>query len=228
MLRLLVVLMAAGVASEAGAQCPSNYLQVLPPGVANSVTRTSFAPVDFASGSYSGSYGPSIYSAGAYVGYNLATGALTDNCWGTLYTQGSVATHDIFTLHGPAGNEPVAFKADGLARVQNDGGGSCTLEVRVGSSDSTTAIAGGGTYITQELLVPITRTVGQTFDLFTSITITGGGGLPEDDTTSDYSSLSLSFSGLPDGYWVTSCQGFGQFATPARPQTWGHLKAAYR
>jgi hypothetical protein len=36
------------------------------------------------------------------------------------------------------------------------------------------------------------------------------------------------FLGLPPGAYVTSCRGYVDPATPARPASWGQLKAAYR
>lgn len=39
----------------------------------------------------------------------------------------------------------------------------------------------------------------------------------------------LSFAGLPEGYGITSCQGFaGGGSVPALPASWGALKLRYR
>jgi hypothetical protein len=40
--------------------------------------------------------------------------------------------------------------------------------------------------------------------------------------------VTLTFSGLPDGARVESCQGFGTTATPVRRSSWGALKQRYR
>lgn len=38
----------------------------------------------------------------------------------------------------------------------------------------------------------------------------------------------LSFDGLPSGYTITSCQGYGSNPTPAAATSWGAVKATYR
>jgi hypothetical protein len=210
-------LLAGPAASPALAQCPNNTIDVCGAFVSN-------AP------SYSAS-GCGLTSIGT-GSYNLPSGmvsAQSDADYPDGYGNAHVITDDVYRLVGPPTSALISFSADLHAHGQGSSyfctsaSGSATLQS--GTSHQTATFHGSscqGEGVDKTLSLPQLRSVGESFDLIMDVVATASAG------ASAAMDGNLSFSGLPPGYSIESCQGYLSTPTPSRPLSWGRLKLRYR
>ena len=141
---------------------------------------------------------------------------------------------DRFTLLGPGPAGPIAFTGRlhvvGAASV-SDAFFSAYVDgsLQEGSNPPVRASAGTGgsgenASLDQHLSLPLQHAVGEAFELIYTASARGHGRYSNANSTGQ-----LSFSGLPTGYWLVSCQGFSTApVVPVRGVTWGSLKVIYR
>ena len=192
------------------AVCPSNRM-----GVGTGVV-TSTLPVD------------SHSTGDTYVSYDVPNGTLSLSMY-VCFTgpecgnSANVVVEDDFGLYGLPAGTPVALTAHLVASL--DGGFFDT-----GSYSGVTAYlkdALGGQQVAHapgnfEITLPVAAIAGQTFRLHFELdgyTLHSAGG----------GTATFSFTGIPAGAAVTSCQGYvSDRSVPARAMSWGRLKTHYR
>ncbi len=132
----------------------------------------------------------------------------------------SVESRDRYRVIGPAGG-PIAFTARVHANGNSGGVGSVGVTVAEplhGSAHVDEGEVGG---FDQYLELPLSHAPGEEFVIEV---YSYASAVSYAQATSE-----LSFTGLPPGYGIASCQGFaGSGAVPTLPSTWGRLKARYR
>ena len=212
-----LLLLAGPTASLALAQCPNNTIDVCGVLVSN-------APSYSASGCDAASMGTGSY--------NLPSGmvsAQSNADYPDGYSYAHVTTEDVYRLVGPPTSALISFSADLQAHGQGSSyyctsaSGSATL--RSGTSQQVATFHGSscqGEGIDQTLSLPQLRSVGESFHLVMDVVASASPG------ASASMDGSLSFSGLPPGYAIESCQGYVSNPTPSRPVSWGRLKLRYR
>lgn len=134
----------------------------------------------------------------------------------------SVVARDRYRVVGPAGGA-MAFTAHvyALGNVGSSANVRVTLSETGGGSVHFDEGLYGGSFI-QELVLPLTHAPGEEFELVIETYAGSQNGFGQAGTH-------LSFTGLPAGYGVASCQGFnGGGAVPALRASWGALKVRYR
>ena len=222
--RLLALLSLFGLVlvSPAGAVCPANTLY------ANGTTTQSTNPT----ASLSRTVGCYPYGdASGSASYNLRLGQFSahSNSGGDCGSRASCSTLDVFTLIGPASTDSIPFTAQLNVSISWSssvsrfyGGGDVSLTEGTSNSKSVGGSGNNGSK-NATLAVTIKRLVGETFNLGVYVSASDG------SFASGSASASLSFTGLPSGYAVVSCQGYvSDPAVPVHATSWGRLKAIYR
>ena len=155
------------------------------------------------------------------------------SCGGSSVT---VTSHDDYWIVGPASANPIQCTAQ-LALAGGGGGcgssGTATFtayNLPVTASFRTGPVApskcGLQTPLPPALYRPISQLVGVPFDLSIAVSAYNG---PVCYSDFAYLTAQLSFTGLPPGYSVVSCNGYGATGpTPASASSWGRLKGIYR
>jgi len=213
---ILVALMAA--ATSAQGSCPANWMNV------DDVGYPSYGPsATLGSGEHGGvEYVPWDAGTPCLSGcYDLPNGWLESHGYNTLY--GNPGTHvsveDEYWVEGPPGGAPLAFDIVFLLHSEicpgGAGFGSFGIPYSI-SQDFPIAESGD-----VEGSIPITKSPLEHFSIDATVASIGG----RFDGESNVRGV-IRFRGLPAGYVVRSCQGY-DLATPARPATWGGVKALY-
>jgi hypothetical protein len=214
----LWILLLSLCATRAAAVCPSNTLDAS----GNVVVTTD--PFRNAFGAYRCEYEDVVSFGYGSVSYHLAHGTISASastepeCCG----YGTGSTHDLFTLLGPPGPALITFTAHLHVTSSQSGSGTAGATLREGASNSASYTNPPGP-AEETISITIARHAGETFDLFLDYHATACG-----DGDASLSGT-LSFSDLPPGYAVTSCQGFlSDPSVAATPTSWGRLRARYR
>lgn len=165
--------------------------------------------------------------------YDLSRGAIVsqiDGDCGDLSWSGYVDTYDVFRLVGPPSSTPLSFTARahcagywaGTRPIYTGGGVNGRLSEVGGVEIGYSRASFGGTLDTT-LVIPLSHAVGEEFTLRVRV------GSSVSSFAGARNTSQLSFSGLPPGHAVVSCQGFvSDPVVPARSISWGRLKAHYR
>jgi hypothetical protein len=170
-----------------------------------------------------------------YDGWDLVRGTLRIHHWGGLGTSTVHAT-DLFDVTGVAPGTNVVvglwLQAGGWAATSGCGGTGCAgvLTATITTPEQTVSDYGVG--------ATFGGVVSLGCQVYTALTLTAGtpvpvtfalegkrspGGSHSVDGTGTYT-----FLDVPEGVTVVSCQRYLDPSVPARPQTWGRLKALYR
>ena len=208
-IRALAFVLLACVGSLAhAAVCPSNHM-----GAGFGVTST--LPID--------SYGTSD----TYVSYNVPAATLSlsmSNCSGTpeCGNAADVIVEDDFSLFGLPPGTPVSLTAH-LAGTLNGGfGGGTYALVRAHLKDALGGQQDASSPAIFDLTLPVAAVAGETFRLRFEL---DGNTLQSSGT----GSATFSFTGIPPGAAVTSCQGYvSDRSVPVRAMSWARLKTHYR
>lgn len=217
-LGLLVSALALSSVPSHGA-CPSNYA---------SFRGFQFFPTEPVwSYSANPSGGPS---------YDLVQGMMHSN-WGGCSEQTEsfyMTVHDDYWLEGPASATAISFNvrfhvtgvAQGGTRPLPPYGcayaemsadlSSGALHDGVSANSFCTSVA-----VDRLLSIPLEHLPGEVFQVTMKLNTGGSCSFATADGA-------LTFEDVPAGYSVRSCQGYAACPTPARPTTWGNVKAAYR
>jgi hypothetical protein len=219
-MRLAVILAALLAAAPAGAgTCPQNTISVgcWPDGIG----QTGDIPA--ARYGQAGSF--EAWSAGQqcqYGCYDLSAGVLV--AVGRANTQGGclagVNVTDVYTLVGPAG-PALSFEAVLVvdATMAPHTTYYASLDGPGGASQSISGTDDG------EVAIPLAIVPGDSFTLGVRLSSAGDtGAYPPGDGIAHGT---IRFRGLPEGYSIVSCQNY-DLPTPARPSSWGGVKAHYR
>jgi hypothetical protein len=218
-LALTVAALATGArAVHAGGTCPASEFDL-----GGLVTQQDAAAASASAGSRVVSY--DLPHAHLFVHHDGGLGATV------------VTARDAYDVIGvPAGtpvDATVELVAPGYVQTDGCGGTGCwgELRARITTPSTTLSQASGATiFAAATVPVSVTVTVPVHFVAGTPLTIEfrlegyrapGGSHVVEGNG-------SWTFKDLPEGVVVTSCQGFVDPSTPARPATWGSLKAHYR
>lgn len=211
-----LVLLASAPSISLGA-CPQNHFSI-------GAGSYSSLPVD--SRSFTGSNSSSSAS------YNVPAGTLSlsfgcSGAGGECGSSGGVYVEDDFSVFGLPAGTPVSLTAH-LSGFLNGGGlpplySSVTAHLQDTNGNDVTAstpLPNGSDYA---LTFPVQAIAGQTFRLHFELSGYSLGPVPGSG------SGTFSFTGLPPGTAITSCQGFvSDPAVSAHASTWGGLRAIYR
>jgi hypothetical protein len=213
------------------AQCPQNSIQLSAFDTGALVTSTGAARDTSAS---------STQGSAAAGSYDLLAGFLTSYASGNA--SADVSTHDVFTVSGPPVGTPITI----LAHVRVRGGIHTQAEdfisrsarfgitIREGTSNSksygrfvSSRVPPYELGIDSTLTISILTTVGSSFDLHLNLTGQGTHGGTSNFRTGGLGAQ-LSFSGLPSGVSLASCQGFRiEQPIPVLPATWSSIKVGH-
>ena len=178
------------------------------------------------------------YGAHASASYDLRVGVVgyDFNSGDDSSGYASAIARDRFTVIGPSSPQLVSFIARLGVRLTVTAISCCRVEAMGSLQEAggppvevaATAPVFDPEFISHVdvdtvLTLPIAHLVGEPFELTYSV---AGGGTGVRVTAS--ADGALSFSGLPSGYGVVSCQGFAGVVVPTRPRTWGGVKSSYR
>jgi hypothetical protein len=129
---------------------------------------------------------------------------------------------------GPSSPNPVQFSAR-LTLQLRAFGGSQTPTISSGSLEeggrppvSASANSIHSPSINTVVVLPVTHRIDEPFELTYQVSCGATG------PASGSAGGALSFHGLPPGYGIISCQGFGGVVVPTASRTWGAVKAIYR
>jgi len=216
---ILVAIAAIGwTGSSEAASCPANWMNV------DDVGYPSYGPsATLGSGEDGGMYVPWAAGTPCVSGcYDLPNGWLESRGYNTLYGDPGtrVAVEDDYWVEGPPGADPIAFEIVFLvhAEICSGGSGFATFGLPSSTSRDFPIATSGDT----EGSIPITRAPLEHFSIDAAVWAIGG----RYDGESDVRGV-IRFRGVPAGYVVRSCQNY-DLPTPARPATWGGVKALYR
>jgi hypothetical protein len=157
--------------------------------------------------------------------YDLALGQLTVS---TSVTQCSIATaqvigRDRYELLGPVTGVPLVFGAT-LHITGTASNASASAGIGEGDSFPPGTSIAIPSPVDRTLSVVLNHVVGDSFDLTYTLSTTGFARFGASNLTGV-----LSFTNLPPGYGIASCQGFSTgVVVPTRPASWGTLKIHYR
>jgi|KBSMisStaDraftv2_1062788.scaffolds.fasta_scaffold334345_2 hypothetical protein len=204
----LLLLLACVAPLAQAAVCPSNSMGV------GAGQVTSNLPTD------SHRDGPT------FVTYNVPAGTLSLNmnmCSTSpeCGTSANVVVEDDFSLYGLPPGTPVTLTAHVAGYINAGFGGFSYSNVTAYLKD---AFGGQATSVfgTYDATLPVAAVAGQTFRLHFEL---DGFAL----SSSGSGSATFSFTGIPPGAAVTSCQGYvSDHSVAARAMTWGRLKTHYR
>jgi hypothetical protein len=140
-------------------------------------------------------------------------------------------SRDQYRIVGPPSADPIVctarFEVGGYGSCRSAGTLSMTIESQVVSASYDNGVhmgpCGVPPPITGALDSPVSALPDQPFGITLSAQM----------TTNPYNGSAylfgrLVFRGLPPGYAVVSCNGYGGLATPVREGSWGRLKVGYR
>lgn len=212
----------ACVAGAAFAACPNSSLTVF------DSTRTSSDPsAQFSDNHFCPPYGGTALASAAYdlkAETFMLTASGASECGGGA----ALATHDTFTLVGPATATPLTFDLQLVIAATFSGGGLATSEANVslreGASNAQSVYLSPGNPTDVTLSVAVSQAVGEALDLYVdgdiyALGLGSGAGV----------NAHIEVAGLPAGYAIVSCQGYASDPTvPVRATSWGRLKAIYR
>jgi len=209
--------------SLAFADCPTNYANSGPYDYQNS------SPVWF-QGIVCGGVGVNLPAG--IVGLSGGGGSAHNSCGVSL------SVSDIYQIVGPASATPFAF----TLRVHLSGNMdaspqfdpllgntcyTCTVTSDLNSGGVTDHFQDSSDYfgcisktIASDRVLALEKFPGEPFTIRFSESVSGPGRGDIHQT--------FTFEGLPDGYSITSCQGYGNNPTPASNRSWGSIKASYR
>lgn len=211
------VLLAGALATRSLAQCPTNTIDVC-----GAVTST--APSYSASGCGPTSNGTGSYDLPAGTVSVLGNGDYPDG-----FASAHVTAEDVYHVVGPATPGLIGFSAnlhahgEGSSYYCTSASGSATLQF--GTVKQSVTFHGSscqGEGVDQTISLPQQHLVGEEFHLVMDVVATASAG------ASASMDGSLSFSGLPPGYSIVSCQGYMSVPTPSASVSWGRLKVRYR
>jgi len=207
----LALLILIATAAHADTSCPSNLVQ------AGSVTKNSTDPTANAGGGVScGDYGGG--SASAFYDIPHARFFVDTRVYGDCGASAHVTVQDDFRVIGLAAGTPVAITVV-LHVSANWSGGSVSDAYGNQASIFITPYDGG----LGDVSLPISALGQQPFRL------TFDSKAQADYAISGQASCSFSFTGLPPGTAVVSCNGYvSDQPVAARPTSWGRLKSMYR
>jgi len=161
------------------------------------------------------------------------TRASQDVVCGMGYTV-SAQSQDQYWIVGPESPDPIPF----TAQLALTGGGNCgatgavsfTVQAQTSSASLSVVPAPGPSCaatppLPPSLVVPVSALVGSPFSVQVGVSVqvrNAAGGR-------SFLTAQLTFTGLPAGYTVVSCNGFGRSgSTPVPAMSWGKLKYMYR
>ena len=225
---LILAAACAGALPARAADCPTNYFKY---------AYSTFVQSD--SARYTLPLGTD-FGEPVDLSYDLVAGMVHEHSFAGLGGSTWVRVSDLYDVAGVAPGTPVLATAellvdDAWVETVGCGGTGCWGFVYariVSGPDSIEASNGINVYEsnTKVSLTPFGSKLGITFTAGTPIPLTfrieghqTAGGSHATDATAR-----IRFSGLPAGASVVSCQGYVDPSTPARPSSWGRLKAAYR
>lgn len=208
-LALLLAATAAGTAA-ANPACPLNHLMAGGP-------VDSSLPVDSRTRSVCDPYG----CADCAVSYDIPAGQLSASSAssGATGTGGNVMVQDDFKMVGLAAGTPATLTVHmGLFPS-----GFFAANLRDGLGHVASASGDGTDNSPVDLTLDVAALAGEPFRLQFELAVynsyVGDGSV----------SASFSFTGIPPGAGVVSCNGYvSNPAVPARPASWGKLKRLYR
>lgn len=157
--------------------------------------------------------------------YDIIKGALeakgSGNRWSPACGTGAWMNDDYWIV-GPPSAQSFSFEAVLAADVTITDGYAATGSIWTdGQYPDFSTIASGP----QSVVAALTKLVGEVFALEAHLGTVGGGSADLEGAA--HATATLRFRGLPSGYSVASCQGYN-LRTPARPSSWGGVKALYR
>jgi len=127
---------------------------------------------------------------------------------------------DRFHLEGPAAMQPIAFSAN----VHFVGSPFMLGALGEGTGPATFRAVGPGFPTQGDLVLPLSHLPGEDFILRYGVDVSAYGAKDPDTEDADGR---LTFTMLPEGYRITSCEGFGGFVR-ATPASWSRVKSMYR
>ncbi len=237
----LLVFALLTLAAAARAACPyasTIRMCALPPSTSyRDSVYTSTAPSLTISGTCTACTG-SITCEGFPLGpvetveYDIPTGLVYANVQvrDTPANTVAVTADDQYWIIGPTTGSAMSctaqFAVSGYGYYRCSGATSITVQGQTASAsfynDGSTGPPNATPPLSGVLSLPVIAAVGAPFEVKLSGTIN------PINSSSVYVRGTLSFAGLPAGYAVVSCNGFGGGATSVRPRTWGSLKSVYR
>jgi hypothetical protein len=171
------------------------------------------------------------------VSYDLVSGTLAmSECCGPAET--FVQTSDAYDVTGVPAGTPVTVTA--MLTVDSDVHASCNSALLCGGALVDMQVTHGSDIASQQhSFTPPPQQMNWHDVLTAPVTIIAGtpeeidfmlGGRQLSGSVGDGSDASgtISFSGLPAGASIKSCQGYHPIATPAHVSSWGRLKTLYR
>jgi len=218
-LSILCILLALG-AAPAFATCPASCINVPPPSCSFAATADTTLAV------------PSCSNA-LHAGFDIPQGTLFLSAGSPFGgCTPSVTMVDDYVVHGPLGPEGTFGAILEVTESWECGitPGSIDVNLTEGTSNNAryymkiwdlTCYLGPPTQ-TFELYVPLAVSPETPFRLSSEITF----GMGQQQVFDAHATLR--FTGLPPGSAITSCKGFVEGSVPARPTSWGRLKAGYR
>ena len=174
-------------------------------------------------------------SPGYHVAYDLPRGTVSMSQGGSL-AQTYVLASDAYDVTGVPAGTPVSFTAnftvDGMVWTGGCGGSGCGgyVGIHLGAgpafNDTTYAIHlfSGSQSFHDVRRLPVTMTAGTPIVIEFRLT---GARSPGGSHSSSGDGV-ISFSDLPSGAGIGSCQGYSTLPTPVRRASWGALKTIYR
>jgi hypothetical protein len=203
-LGLLVSALALSSAPAGGA-CPTNYASTGP---------YQFYPTEAVWRYFDN---PTIDSPS----YDLILGTMHSR-WGACSEQTLsfyMTVHDDYWLHvtgvAQGGNRPLPPYGCAYAEISADLS-SGALHDGLSANSSCTSVD-----VDRLLSIPLEHLPGEVFQVTMKLNTGGSCSFATADGV-------LRFEDVPAGYSIRSCQGYDAFPTPARPTSWGNVKAAYR
>ena len=170
------------------------------------------------------------------VAYDLRHGTIAMS-QGGLLAQTYVDAVDLYDVVGVPAGTPVSLTAqlsvDGMVWTQFGCGGSgcggyVTIHLGAGATATDTTysflIFNGSRSFHDVRSLPVTLFAGTPVQIDFRL---GGARSPGGNHLSSASGL-LTFTGLPPGATIVSCQGYGSLPVPAKRASWGSVKAIYR
>jgi hypothetical protein len=228
-LAILVAAVLALAAIPAGAQvipCPNSDIRLDGPFLA----QYPSAVVDTSTGSLFGPF---------HAGYNLVTGTMVlEKPIGSGADDSYVFPRDRYSIEGlpPGTVVPLTANLDVNGFVESTGectapGCSGTFGARIGdpfawyAEQSVSVGQTGRSDLVTQLQFPLSITVGEpaaiAYEIYYFVPSDGIG-------HGGVAHATLSFSGLPAGATLVSCNGYSSQPTPTRATSWGRLKTIYR
>lgn len=212
----IALIVLAAWAPSSIAECPQNHFSIGPFGTFSSL------PVDSRTGPAGASHASYSVPAGTInLSFGCSGGGGTPECG----SGGGVYVEDDFSIFGLPPGTPVSITAHLTGGLSGGYGGFmyAFVEAILSDANGNTQSVSGPPPESYDLALPVQAIAGQTFRLHFELTGSSLGFI------SGSGSGTFSFSGLPPGTAVTSCQGYTSSpVVAARHSTWGKLKSVYR